>query len=307
MNRSPRFALVALWMFAVTTTSFASQQAGDDAPKPKKAAGRVKLTTDLSALIQAHNAERKAHDLGPLKPSPKLTEAAAEHARDMATSGVMSHEGTDESTPEGRVRAAGYVYQRTGENVAAGQKSSGEVMGDWMASEHHRENILGDFTEIGAAKAISPDGIPFWCVEFGSTWPQLDPTKAATGVVDRINAAREDRDLDPLTAKPVLMKAAGEQAAFLADRGALQHERTPDEPTALDRVEEAGYRYARLGEAGASGIATPEGVVDSWLESGAYRDNLFNPDFRHVGVGYAIDAKGIPYWCLVLARPAPGR
>jgi uncharacterized protein YkwD len=63
---------------------------------------------------------------------------------------------------------AGYAYQRAGENVACGQRSVAEVMSGWMRSPGHRKNILGKYTEIGAACAIDTAGTPYWCVTFGT-------------------------------------------------------------------------------------------------------------------------------------------
>jgi uncharacterized protein YkwD len=40
-------------------------------------------------------------------------------------------------------------------------------MKGWMNSPTHKANILGSFTQIGAAYATASDGTPFWCVTFG--------------------------------------------------------------------------------------------------------------------------------------------
>lgn len=53
----------------------------------------------IEQLVEAHNQERAMEKLSPLKLEGKLTDAALGHAKDMAEHGVMSHDGSDESTP----------------------------------------------------------------------------------------------------------------------------------------------------------------------------------------------------------------
>jgi uncharacterized protein YkwD len=36
-----------------------------------------------------------------------------------------------------------------------------------MDSLHHKQNILGSFSQIGVACAIDEDGKRYWCVTFG--------------------------------------------------------------------------------------------------------------------------------------------
>ncbi len=139
----------------------------------------IEVSTDLPDLLRAHNERRAEKQLSPLRGNSLLAAAAARHARDMAAHDKMSHEGSDGSDPETRIHEAGYYGQRLAENVAEGYKTSDEVLAGWMDSPPHRENILGDFRDMGAARATNPDGKVFWAVEFGRPWPKLDPDQAA--------------------------------------------------------------------------------------------------------------------------------
>jgi uncharacterized protein YkwD len=121
----------------------------------------------VSALVAAHNRVRAAHGRPPLAISGPLEAAAREHALDMARHRWMSHRGSDLSSPFRRMAAQGYTYRRAGENVAAGQRSVEEVMRGWMLSPGHRANILGRYSQIGAACATATGGTPYWCVTFG--------------------------------------------------------------------------------------------------------------------------------------------
>lgn len=102
-----------------------------------------------------------------LEPSKKLQAAAEVHVRDMAARHKMAHEGSDGSTPSQRVEHQGYRLRRCGENVAFGVQTCDAVMKGWMNSPPHKKNILGNFSQIGAAYATAADGTPFWCVTFG--------------------------------------------------------------------------------------------------------------------------------------------
>jgi uncharacterized protein YkwD len=140
-------------------------------PAPPLRPGPGSTPPDLAAvateLVAAHNRVRAAHHRGPLKVNGALEAAALTHANDMARRRWMSHRGGDGSSPFRRMAAQGYTFQRAGENVAAGYASVDSVMSGWMHSPGHRHNILGKFTEIGAACATANNGTIYWCVTFG--------------------------------------------------------------------------------------------------------------------------------------------
>ncbi len=121
----------------------------------------------VARLVEAHNRERAEAGLPVLTVDPRLQAAAETHARDMAEHGKMRHRGSDGSDPFRRIMSQGYRFRRAGENVAAGQSSPESVLRDWMHSSGHRRNILGGFSQIGAAYATGANGNPYWCVTFG--------------------------------------------------------------------------------------------------------------------------------------------
>jgi uncharacterized protein YkwD len=63
------------------------------------------------------------------------------------------------------------------------------------------------------------------------------------------------------------------------------------------RVKRSGYQYSRVGENVAYGTSTPQGVVRLWMNSAGHRQNILNPAFNEIGVGYWNG-----YWTQVLAR-----
>jgi uncharacterized protein YkwD len=265
---------------------------------PERPAPESKLPPELIELIAAHNRERAAEELEPVVASAKLSAAALVHARDMAEHEKLSHEGSDGSKFNERIERQGYQGRRLAENVAKGQESVAEVMREWMNSPHHRENILGNFSEIGVAYATSEDGTRYWCTTFGLRRTKLDRDEASAGVVAAVNRARADAKKPPLKVSPKLTKAAQDVAQELAALGDLQK----GEKSYLNRPRVVGYRYRLLGEAAASGQATPEDAVQDWLKEPIHRENFLGR-FSEIGVGYATSEQGVPFWMVFLAQP----
>src|SRR5579871_6416930 len=75
-----------------------------------------KLSENEQAVVDLTNAERKKAGLDPLKPNPKLFDAARSHVANMAKQDKLEHD-LDGKTSADRVTAAGYVFARTGENI----------------------------------------------------------------------------------------------------------------------------------------------------------------------------------------------
>ena len=125
-------------------------------------------TIDIAVyVIDSHNKIRQEHNLQPLRFNQQLANAAQKHAQYMADTDRLSHYGKGLSRPSDRVSKEGYSWQGVGENIAYGQLTVEEVMRDWMNSEGHRRNILGDYQDIGVAVAANKHGQLYWCVVFG--------------------------------------------------------------------------------------------------------------------------------------------
>ena len=145
----------------------ASSARGVEAQAPSQSAV-AELNERVRAVVTAHNRERREAGLTALKLNAKLTAAARAHAADMAKRDKMSHTGGDGSTPFDRMKSAGYRYRRAAENIARGQFTTAKLMTMWMNSPPHKRNILGSYTEIGAACATDAAGQSYWCVDFGT-------------------------------------------------------------------------------------------------------------------------------------------
>jgi len=133
-------------------------------------------------VIDLVNAERAAVGLHPFNYNSNLAAAARDHSEDMGWQDYFSHTGLDGSSPADRVTAAGYSYNRLGENIAAGQPTPEIVVDAWMASPGHKANILDpDFCDIGVGYAYVADSTyrHYWTQNFGrqsgvSSCPGID-------------------------------------------------------------------------------------------------------------------------------------
>ena len=101
-------------------------------------------------IVERTNVQRAQHGLPPLQVDVRLLKSARNHAAWMTNNRSMTH-----------------TTQPVGENIAMGQRSSGEVLTAWMNSSGHRANILNPgYRRIGVAAYSTPNGTIFWCQQF---------------------------------------------------------------------------------------------------------------------------------------------
>jgi uncharacterized protein YkwD len=281
---------------------FASTRGQEERPKNSSGSSpaRDPAAATLDDLLATHNKVRAEEKKPPLKLNPLLTAAAAGHARDMAEHGKLTHDGSDGSEPKTRIKRTGYHYRDIGENVATGQETVGDVMRAWIESPGHRENILGDFTEMGGAVAKGPDGRSYWCVDFGRPMPQVDPAKSPGEMIAALNRARSEARKKTLRTDPQLNRVADRFARVAAERKSLEA-KDRDGKTPFDLLEGEGYRARRFATVLASGEGDPAKVVSSWLKEAQDRAALLS-GFERAGVGVANDSEGMPYWVILLAQ-----
>lgn len=116
--------------------------------------------TDMSAqtLLADTNAQRATYHENALSLNPTLSRAAQAKAADMAARDYWSHDTPDGRTPWTFFTAAGYSYQRAGENLAYGFDSAPQTLTAWMNSPTHRANILeSEYTQVGFGIINIPD------------------------------------------------------------------------------------------------------------------------------------------------------
>ena len=161
--------IAALFAVAVTSGAIAGDAfVGKDSNGTIRARV-VQLVNDARSKGRRCGSERFAA-APPLMVSPKLNDAAADHARDMARKKFFDHRGSDDSQPKDRVRRSGYQSRLTGENIAFGPESAEEAVAGWLDSPGHCANIMEPrFQEIGVGLAAGRKrGRIYWVQDFGA-------------------------------------------------------------------------------------------------------------------------------------------
>jgi uncharacterized protein YkwD len=139
---------------ALTTTAFVSGQ-------PSKQKDQVKLTAEEQLIFELTNQERAKAKLPALKLNPLLCKIAKGHSQNMGRHKKMEHV-LDGKTPADRMDAAGYDFLECNENIAwvANTKSLKPMFEGWMKSKTHRDNIMGNFEELGISIVAGPGPDP---------------------------------------------------------------------------------------------------------------------------------------------------
>jgi hypothetical protein len=102
--------------------------------------------------IDQTNLQRESQGLPPLKMSSSLNQAAVAKANHMFANNYWAHVAPDGTTPWVFIRNAGYRYAVAGENLARDFDTTGSMIGAWMDSPTHRENVVNPkYSEIGVA------------------------------------------------------------------------------------------------------------------------------------------------------------
>jgi uncharacterized protein YkwD len=119
-------------------------------------------------------------------------------------------------------------------------------------------------------------------------------------IVQLTNAERSRAGIASFRVSTQLSQAAQIQAAQMARLGRLEHELPGAKyPAPSDRLAAVGYRWQTYGENIAMGQSSAAAVLDSWMHSSGHRANILNSRFQEIGVGYARDSAGRPYYVQV--------
>lgn len=139
----------------------------------------------------------------------------------------------------------------------------------------------GVFVETGLQDTPNPPSSP---QPVTPSQPSVDDLTAE--VVRLVNVERAKEGLKPLGTYSTLTDAAQIRAGEIVSL--FSHTR-PDGSSCFTALSETGankgaYTY---GENIAAGNSTAAAVVAQWMDSPGHRANILDPDFTHIGVGYA--------------------
>lgn len=83
----------------------------------------------------------------------QLEAAAKEHNDYMVSQQCFAHECPNEHSLGQRITDAGYNWSIHAEDLAAGSSNCAGSVDQWINSDGHRANILGNYQDIGCAMA----------------------------------------------------------------------------------------------------------------------------------------------------------
>ncbi len=157
----------------------------------------------------------------------------------------------------------------------------------YQAAEGNDTNYNLSLSAEGAIVATSPTPDQAKPTSIMSESP--NPPSSGNPFIDRVlqltNAQRLQANLQPLTLNSKLNNSAQAHSQDMALNDFFDHKGS-NGSSMSDRAIASGYQFSRLGENIAAGYATPEDVVQGWLNSPAHRANILNASYREIGIGY---------------------
>jgi uncharacterized protein YkwD len=133
--------------------AFAALLASAGAPASPFAEAAASLDRSERAMIRHVNAFRASHGLPRVRASRRLSRAADTHSRDMVERSFFSHDSSDGTPFNLRVRRFAFALG-VGEALAAlAQDGAAAIVGTWIDSPPHRAILLGgQYRRIGIGR-----------------------------------------------------------------------------------------------------------------------------------------------------------
>ena len=124
--------------------------------------------------------------------------------------------------------------------------------------------------------------------------PSVDSTVTSyeKEVIRLVNEKRAQNGLKALTYDWELSRVARYKSQDMKNNNYFSHT-SPTYGTPFQMMKSFGISYRTAGENIAKGQATPQAVVDAWMNSSGHRANILNSSFKKIGVGYVANGK---YW-----------
>lgn len=133
--------------------------------------------------------------------------------------------------------------------------------------------------------------------------PSEAPGKAFEQEVIRlVNVERAKYGLKPLTENWELSRVARYKSSDMATSKYFSHT-SPNYGSPFTMMKNFGIRFSSAGENIAYGQRSAAEVMNGWMNSSGHRQNILNANFTQIGVGYAVNANGTPYWTQMFIRP----
>ena len=160
----------------------------------------------------------------------------------------------------------------------------------WLTNlKNYLLSYLQGYANSGLFASNGDDAIPVFKMNAtDNTSDTLDDTYALE-VINLVNQERVAAGLDELVIDEGLCEAAAVRAAEI--QSLFSHTR-PDGSSCFTALEDIGVQYTLAGENIAIGQASPQAVVQAWMESPGHRENILNPSFTRIGVASLANSDG---------------
>ena len=152
--------------------------------------------------------------------------------------------------------------------------------------------------EVGLSeiKSANPQISNFDLIYPGQIIQIPTPDSAVTAyeqeVIRLVNAIRAENGLKPLSYDWELARVARYKSQDMKDNRYFSHT-SPIYGSPFQMIRDFGISFKSAGENIAKGYATPQAVVNGWMNSSGHRANILNPAYTRIGVGYVA---GGNYW-----------
>jgi uncharacterized protein YkwD len=124
----------------------------------------------------------------------------------------------------------------------------------------------------------------------------------AAQVLSLTNAQRATAGCKALTANTKLTKAAQDHSVDMADNNYFDHN-SQNGKTPFDRMKADGYTFQAAAENIAKGQSTAAAVMSAWMNSAGHKANILNCTYTNIGIGYAVNSSGTPFWTQDFGKP----
>ncbi len=128
------------------------------------------------------------------------------------------------------------------------------------------------------------------------------PSGTAGAVLALTNTERAKVGCKALTVNAELASAAQAHTADMAKNNYFSHD-SQNGKSPFDRMKDAGYSFSAAAENIAMGQPTAADVMNAWMNSAGHKANILNCTYTEIGVGYAKDKNGAPYWTQDFGKP----
>jgi uncharacterized protein YkwD len=299
------------------------------------------LVSAEAALLTLINDARSLSGLTELQLNDAMRTAALAAAQDMASTGTLSHVGSDGKSIFDRLNDAGYAASPLLPSGLIGSSpgtSPNALFGLWMADASSSAVLTSaSATEIGIGLGQGAGATGFWSLVLnpvqpvtpggggsgGGTGgsntpaPTLDPGACATGLslTERaqclLNDLRLRQGFQGLAQDAAMSEASAAHSLDMLTNNFVGHTGS-DGSLFTERLHRAGYAGSALSEVVAGGFGSLEAVLQAWLDSPDHQPLLLDARANEFGLGLA-GSGSASRWTLMLgidaqvtAVPEPG-